>query len=380
MKNFRTGVIGTGFIGVAHVEALRRLGFVDVVAIAAPNSAKEKAEAMGISHYFTDYREMIDTMALDVVHICTPNNTHYEMAIYALQQGVNVVCEKPLSCTVEEAKEMLEVANKNDLVHAVNFHNRFYPMTYEIKEMIKTGTIGNIFTIHGGYIQDWLLYDTDYNWRLQSKESGKTRAVSDIGSHWMDLVQFVTGTKIIEVFAEFKTVHPVRKMPMKPVEAFAKTKFREEDYKDFNIDTEDFAAILLRFSNGAVGSVVVSQVFAGKKNKMNLFIAGSKKSVEWDADDHSNLIIGNREKANEVLTKDPSIVSNTTRGIISYPGGHSEGFPDAFKQNFRQIYNYISDRSKPKEFANFEDGLYQMIVNQSIYESAKLGKWIKIYY
>jgi len=378
MKNFRAGVIGTGFVGVAHVEALRRLGYVNVLSIADNYNAKDKAEQMNIPHHFNDYKEMIDNMDLEVVHICTPNSTHRDMAVYALEHGVNVICEKPLCCNTKEAKDMLEIAKRSDLVHAVNFHNRFYPMTYEMKQMIKSGELGDIFTIHGGYIQDWLLYDTDYNWRLHSSESGKTRVAADLGSHWMDLVQYITGFKIVEVFAEFKTVHPVRKMPNKPLEAFSKTKFNPEDYKPFSIDTEDFAAILLRFDNGTVGSMVVSQVFAGKKNKMNILIAGSKKSVEWDLDNLENLIIGSKDKANEVLTKDISLVSDSTRGLISYPAGHAEGYPDAFKQGFKQIYSYIANRNSIKEFATFEDGLNEMIINKCIYESAKSGTWMKI--
>ena len=378
MKRFRAGVIGTGFVGGVHVEALRRLGYVDVVAISDNCNWMEKAEEMSIPNHFCEYKEMIDEMDLDVVHICTPNNTHKEMALYAFEKGVHVVCEKPLCLSAEEAREMMEAAEKSGLVHAVNFHNRFYPMTREMKAQIQQGALGDVFTIHGEYIQDWLLYQTDYNWRLLSSESGKTRVAADLGSHWMDLVQYITGLQIAEVFAEFRTVYPVRKKPMVEVEAFSQKTFNAEDYQEFPIDTEDFAAVLMRFDNGAVGSMVVSQIFAGKKNKMNVRVAGSKKSLDWDLDTFENLVIGCKDQPNQLTTKDWGLVSPEASKLISYPAGHAEGYPDAFKQGFRQIYEYIADRNKPKEFATFQDGLYEMIINDCLFESARTGKWVPV--
>jgi predicted dehydrogenase len=349
MKQYRAGIIGSGFVGVAHAEALRRLGFVDVIAMADNCNSEEKAAIMHIPNHYCDYRVMIDEMKLDVVHICTPNNTHKEMALYAFENGVHVVCEKPLCCTLDDAHIMYEAAEKSGLVHAVNFNNRFYPMTREMKQMVRKNDLGEIFTIHGGYIQDWLLYDTDYNWRLHSSESGKTRVAADLGSHWMDLVQFITGLEIVEVFAEFKTAYTTRKKPSKPVEAFSKETFKPEDYQSFLIDTEDAAVVLLRFNNGAIGSMIVSQIFAGKKNKLNVLIAGSKKSLEWDLDNLENIIIGSKDRANDILTKDMSLVNKEAAGLISYPAGHAEGYPDAFKQCFKQVYNYIADRNSIKD-------------------------------
>lgn len=378
MRKFRTGVVGTGFVGIAHIEALRRLGNVDVVAIADSNGAKEKAEALGIERYFSSYKEMIDCCGLDAVHICTPNNTHCEMVLYAFDHGVNVICEKPLSLTVEEAQLMLASSREKNLVGAVNYHNRFYPMTHHMRQMIAKGSIGDVVSVHGGYLQDWLMYDTDFNWRLLTEESGKTRAVGDIGSHWLDLGQYVTGMRITEVFAEFKTVHPVRKMPAKPIETFTVTKLTPGDYRDIMMSTEDLAVILCRFENGAIGSAFISQVHAGKKNRITMNVAGLKKSLEWNFERGEELIVGYREKANEVMIKSKDLVEPLTGTLISYPAGHTEGFPDAFKHAFSQIYSYIGDRNKPADFARFEDGLYEMKLCDCIYESAHSGKWVKV--
>lgn len=378
MKKFTAGVIGTGFIGAAHVEALRRMGNVEVVAITETNNPAEKANMLCIDQYFTDYKEMIDKCNLDCIHICTPNDTHLPITKYAMDHGVNVVCEKPMNRDQEEAKQMVEIAKKTGLVGAVNFHNRFYPINHHLRNYIKDGSLGKIMSVHGGYVQDWLLYDTDYNWRLHSKESGKTRAVADIGSHWLDLVQYVTGMKIVEVMAEFSTVYPKRKRPLKPIQTFSKVKLEENNYEEFDIDTEDLAVINCRFENGAIGNAMIHQMFAGKKNKITMFIAGTEQSAEWDSDDSNNVVIGFRDKGNIVLNKDPKLIHDKSYQISSYPGGHVEGFPDAFKQNFINIYKKIENPNAESQFATFEDGMFEMHLCDVIYESAQKRQWIKV--
>jgi len=366
MNRLKVGVIGVGFIGEAHVEALKRVPHVDVVAIVDGVGAKEKAEKLDVPNYFADYREMIKVCKPDCIHICTPNNTHMEISLYAFERGIHVVCEKPMARNAEEAKIMLEAAEKSGLVHAINFHNRYYPATHNLRNMIKDGELGNIYTVHGGYLQDWLLYDTDFNWRIISQNSGKTRAISDIGSHWIDLAEYVIGQKVTEVFAEFKNVFPKRKQ------------ITPEGYNEIDVDTEDLAYIMLRFDGGAIGNAVISTIFAGKRNQTTLSVSGSKISVEWDNEKLSDLYIGCRDEANRILTKDPKQAHADTASIISYPAGHMEGFPDAFKQNFIAIYNAIRGKTPANPFATFADGLHQMEICDKLFESAQTGKWLKL--
>ena len=247
-----------------------------------------------------------------------------------------------------------------------------------LKNIIRDGELGDIFSITGNYTQDWLLFDTDYSWRLSAKESGNTRAVSDIGSHWMDLAEYVTGQKIVAVNADFSTIHAKRKKPRKTVLAFSKETFQEEDYEPVDIDTEDNANILFKFSGGAIGSAFFSQVIAGKSVDINLQIGGYKKSAEWHSMNCNALTIGNRDSFNETIEKGIATVHPETRPLIAYPFGHAEGFPDAFKQSFRSIYDHIADPTGSYEHADFEDGLHEMILCQKIFESNQRQGWVNI--
>lgn len=378
MKIYRMGVVGTGFIGRVHIETVRRLGNVEVVALADTISAKEAAEFLNVPQYFTDYKQMIDTMKLDVLHICTPNNTHFEIAMYAMDHGVNLICEKPMCVSIEEAEALVAKARETGLIAAINFHNRFYPMNNHLKNVIQDGELGDIFSITGSYTQDWLLFKTDYSWRLNSTESGSTRAVADIGSHWMDLAEYVTGQKIVAVNADFSTIHPIRKKPKGHVIAFSKDKFAEEDYEDIAIDTEDSASVMFRFSNGAKGSAFFSQVIAGKSVAIDLLVGGYEKSAEWNSEVCNQLTIGQRDSYNQVMEKGIATVHPNTRPLIAYPFGHLEGFPDAFKQCFANVYNSIDNPEVIREYATFEDGLHEMVLCSKIFESNQKQQWVEI--
>lgn len=379
MKKFRAGVVGTGFIGATHIEALRRLGNVEVVALTETVGAKEKAEQMCVPQYFDDYKKMVDSCNLDTIHICTPNFTHCEMSVYAMERGVNVVCEKPMTCTVEEARQMVEVAKKTGMVNAVNFHNRFFANNKQLHYMVKGGELGEIHSVHGGYIQDWLFYDTDFNWRLLSAQSGKTRAIADIGSHWMDLAEYITGNKIVEVFADFSTVYKKRKRPTVPVETFANSgELKPSEYEEVEIDTEDMASILLRFDNGAIGNAMISQMFAGKRNSITMFISGNKMSAEINNASIESIILGTRGATNHVWSKDAAFASPEVRDYIGVPAGHTEGFPDAIRHAFKAIYSKIADKTLNTDFATFEDGLHSMTLNECLFESAQSQKWVKV--
>lgn len=379
MKKFRTGVVGVGFIGTVHVEQLRRLGNVEVVAITDSQDAEQKAAQLFVPRGYSDYRKMIDEENLDCIHICTPNNTHYEIAMYAMEHGVHVVCEKPMTVTLEEAKTLKETAEKKHLINAMNFNCRFYPMAYQMREMVKSGQVGDIYTVHGGYLQDWLYYDTDYSWRLEPEASGASRAFADIGSHWIDLVEFVTGVKVTAVFADFAIFHKTRKKPLKKIDTYSGMALRPEDYEEVPVQTEDYATVLFHMENGAHACCNISQVYAGRKNQMIVSIGGSKCAMEWDSENSNALWIGNRSTLNGEFVKDPSILAPDTGGVISYPGGHVEGFPDTFKQNFKQIYAKIADpQSDCGDYADFNAGYREMVLCDRIIQSAKEKRWITV--
>ena len=378
MKKFRTGVAGVGFIGAAHIETLRRLGNVEVVAVSDAIDAQKKADVQLVPKGYKDFRNMIDGENLDAIHVCTPNNTHYEIAKYALENGLHVLCEKPLTCTVAEAEELYRLSQSKNTVTAINFMCRFYPMTYQMREMVKSGDVGKVYTVSGNYLQDWLFLNSDYSWRLEPEVSGESRAFADIGSHWLDSVEFITGLKAIEVLADFATFHKTRKKPTRPIDTYSGMALQPEDYEEVLISTEDYAAVLFRFDNGACGCCNISQVFAGRKNQMTVAVAGSKCSMLWDSEDSNDLWIGHRGGPNHLLTKDPSILSTKAASITGYPGGHVEGLPDAFKQLFKNFYQSIANGGAGEDLPTFKDGLREMYLCSKIIESARERRWITL--
>lgn len=379
MEKLRVGVIGIGFIGKAHIEALRRLGYVDVVAISDAFGAKEKAEELFIPKGYDDYKDMIDNENLDVVHICTPNNLHFEMAMYAMEHGLSVMLEKPFTVTLEEAEKLNAYAKEHGIVNGINHSLRMNAQVQQMKAMVRNGEVGKIYAVTGDYLQDWLFLDTDWSWRLEPELSGKTRAFSDIGSHWIDMVEDIIGQRAVEVIAEFEIMHKTRKKPLKNIATFSGMALRPDEYEEKEIKTEDWCSILFRFEDGAIGSVNVSQVTAGRKNLQTIAISGSKCALSWNNEDSQELWVGRRETFNQKAVKDPSILSDEAKAVIGYPGGHVEGFPDTFKANFDKFYQAVKahDTAK-KDFANFDDGVREMYLNDKIYESAQKRAWIKI--
>lgn len=384
MRKIKVGVIGTGFIGPAHIEAMRRLGFIDIVALADINEdvARHKAEMLNIPISYGDYKKLLAQPEIEVVHICTPNNLHFSMTKEAMEAGKHVVCEKPLSMDSKQAAELVKIAKEKNLANAVHFNLRFYPLIQQIREMIKNGDLGTIFAVNGSYQQDWLFYETDYNWRLEPKFSGDSRAVADIGSHWFDAIEFITGIRVERVCADFATFHPVRKKPLKPVETYSGKMLTPEDYEDVKINTEDYATILLNFDNGAHGSLTVNQVAAGRKNRLFFEIYGSKAAVQFNSETPNELWIGRRDRSNELLIRDPSLMYPASREIITFPGGHNEGFPDTSKQLFGKFYRYIAEEGykngKEIQFPTFEAGLRELVICEGVVDSAKKEKWIKL--
>jgi predicted dehydrogenase len=375
------GVAGTGFIGPAHIEGLRRNG-ITVLGLAenTPERARQKAAELGIPRSYGSLEQMLADPDIDVVHLATPNHLHYPHAKAALLAGKHVICEKPLAMSSQESGELVALAAEKNLVNAVNFNIRMYPLVQQAHSMVQGGELGDLFIMQGSYLQDWLLYPTDWNWRLEPDLGGSLRAVGDIGSHWLDLLTFITGLHIEEVYADFKTFHPVRKKPARPLETFTGKILTPEDYIDQPINTEDYATILLHYENGARGVLTVSQVSPGRKNRLFYEINGSKSSLGWDSERPNELWIGHRAAPNQTLIKDPSLLSPEARMTASYPGGHNEGFPDTFKQLYAKVYKYIfdGDFSQVPDFPTFADGHYEMQLAEAIERSAGAKSWVKV--
>ena len=380
-STIKVGIAGTGFIGPAHLEALRR-NHVEVIGLAEATAemAQKKAAELGIPKAYPSYEAMIADPEIKVVHLATPNYLHHAQARAALLAGKHVVCEKPLAMNSKESAELVKLAAEKKLVNAINFNLRFYPLVQQARAMVQNGELGNLFILQGTYLQDWLLYPTDWNWRLQPELGGALRAVADIGSHWFDLLTFITGLKVEEVYADFKTFLPVRKKPAKPVETYTGKILQPSDYVDQPIHTEDYASILLHYENGVRGVLTVSQVCAGRKNRGYFEINGSKQSLAWDSEHPNDLWIGRRDGYNGILMKDPSLLAPEVREFVSYPGGHQEGFPDTFKQLTGKVYRYLQAGNMDAKpgFPTFADGHYEMLMCEAVEHSARDQRWTKL--
>jgi predicted dehydrogenase len=367
----RAGVVGTGFIGVVHVEALRRLG-IEVAGVVGSTPERARAKP-GLPEPYESYEALLDDASVDVVHITTPNYLHHAQVKAALAAGKHVVCEKPLALTTAETAELVRLADESGRVHCTNFNIRFYGQCHAARDAIREGEIGRVFNVHGGYVQDWLLEDTDWNWRLDPVQGGELRAVADIGSHWLDLARFVTGKRVASIFAELATVHEFRRVPTGPVETFSG---RGDDVERVEraMTTEDLAHILLRFDDGARGALVVSQVSAGRKNKIWFEADGTRGALAWDAESHEQIWLGHRDRPNELHWREPGAVSD-------YPSGHPEGFPDTFKQLYRAVYRAIESGGMPDDewaFPTFRDGHEGVLLGEAVAASAREGRWVDV--
>jgi predicted dehydrogenase len=376
----RAGVIGTGFIGPVHMEALRRLG-VRIAAICdTTDRAKAAAEQWGIPEAYGDlqYEKLIASPNVDVVHITSPNRFHCEMALAALKAGKHCICEKPLAMNTKETARIVKTAAAAKTVFAVNYNIRFYPAILQLKKMVERGELGDIIHVNGSYMQDWLFKDTDYNWRLLPQEGGSLRAVADIGTHWMDTVSYILGSKIQWVFTDQETFHKQRKRPLGEVQTFSKAG-ADMQYASYKVQTEDFGFVLLKFENEARANLSVSQVAAGRKNCIRIEIYGSRKSAWWNSESPNTLEFGNRDSANQVAIRNTPGFSEDIAGFTDYPGGHNEGFPDTFKMLFRCIYQNIASGDKgPQLYATAADGHQEVKVCEAILKSHQKKSWQKV--
>jgi predicted dehydrogenase len=377
-------IIGGGFIGPVHVEALRRIG-VDVVGLlgSSPDRARQSAGRLAILRIYRDLDELLSDENVGVVHVASPNKHHFEQARRALESGRHVICEKPLATTFQETLALCTLAAARPAqAAAVNYNVRYYPLCHELRERIASGALGRVFSVTGSYVQDWLLYPDDYNWRVEPDGQTNLRAVADIGTHWMDLAQFVIGSPIRAVCADLATFHPRRRKPVGPSGTFGGSGDHAgpKAAQDVAIVTDDHAAVLLRFDGGARGVFHVSQVTAGRKNRLTLEVAASGGAAFWDSESPDQLWLGSRNGPNHIVERDPALLGPVAASISHYPGGHAEGFADTFKQLFLAVYGWIVDHdaSGPHTYPTFADGHHEVCLCEAIATSAATGAWVTV--
>lgn len=363
MVGLKAAVLGTGFMGRVHLEGLRRLGNVEALSVASRDEAAVRA--------------VLADPSITAVHVCTPNSSHVSLAKAALEAGKHVLCEKPLAISSAEAATLVALANARGLRNATCHNLRYYPMVQHMRRMREAGELGEILVAQGTYSQDWLLYDTDYNWRVGGAD-GPSSAMADIGSHWCDMLEHVSGLRITEVCADLQTFHKTRKRPKGQIETFAGKLDRPEDYDEVPIAVEDFGAVMFRMGDRARGAFTASQVSAGNKNRLSIEIYGSKASVSWNQERPDELWIGHRNSPNQIIVKDPSLLQPGAQSYADLPGGHSEGYDDTFKQVFRRFYASITDPAAASEYPQFADGLRQLKILEAELASTKSRSWVGV--
>jgi predicted dehydrogenase len=374
-------VVGTGFIGPVHVEALRRAGVrVAGIVASSPEKSLRVAGQLGLPRGYAALDEVLADDAVHAVHLATPNRLHFEQAAAVLRAGKHVLCEKPLALNSREAAELVRLADASRCAAGVAYNIRFYPLCHEAAERVRHESFGETLHVTGCYVQDWLLKETDFNWRVLAADGGELRAMADIGTHWLDLVQFITGRQVVAVCADLQTVHGRRRRPQGGVQTFSGPQAAPALSESIPITTDDAGCVMLRFDNGARGCLWVSQTTAGRKNCLRWEIAGSSQALAWNSEQPNSLWIGHRDRSNEILTRDPALLSSSAAAIANYPGGHNEGFPDTFKQLFRAFYGYIraGDFSAPRPFPTFEDGCREILLCEAVLRSHRERCWVEV--
>jgi predicted dehydrogenase len=377
----RAGIVGTGWMAAVHTEALRRIG-VEVVGMvgSSPERTRSKANPLLPAPY-DSLDELLAVADLDAVHVTSPNDVHADQSRAAIAAGKHVICEKPLGVDATETAELVRLAADAGVVNAVCFNARYYPHNQHAAALVKAGHIGRPRLISGQYLQDWLLLDTDWNWRLDAARQGSLRAVADIGSHWLDLVQFVSGQRVTEVFADLHTFITERRRPAGEVETFAAARVDAEVPRVREpMESDDAAGLLLRFDGGARGVCTISQVSAGRRNRLAWEIDGDESALAWATDDPDHLWIGHRGRPNEIVEKDPALLTPEGVAATAFPGGHVEGYPDTFRAMLTAVYADIATGapSDPPRYPTFADGHDIMAVCDAIAESARTESWVKV--
>jgi predicted dehydrogenase len=385
MKKIGMGLIGPGFVAAHHIDAVRRLGDVDVVAIAGSSqqSAEKKAKEYKVDRAYGDYEALIADPDIEVIHNTTPNYLHLPVTLAALAAGKHVISDKPLAMNSVEGKTLRDAAVKAKVAHVVTFNYRGNPLVQQARGMIARGETGDVSFVHGHYLQDWMTDPNVYSWRSDPAKGGTSSALGDIGSHWCDLAEHVSGLKIDSVLADLTTVIPVRYSAGGSAEAFSTKKTGERT--PVTVHSEDLASVLLRFENGTKGSFSVGQILPGHKNDVVLEVNGRSSSLKWKQEQQNELWIGYHNKPNEVMAKDPSLVSPEVLPYIHLPGGHQESWADAFRNLMRDAYGWISEggvpEAKPAMLPTFNDGYRSTCLVEAMLRSHAAGSvWQKVEY
>lgn len=379
----KVAVIGTGYIGAVHVEQLLRIPGAAIVGLTDKNKelARETARRLNISKVYDSAEEVLADREITVVHNCTPNNLHFDFNKRAILAGKHVLSEKPLALTAAEAAELTGLAEKRGVITGVNFCYRYYPVVQEAAARVARGDIGTVFNIMGCYLQDWLLYPTDYSWRLDPAMAGASNIIGDLGSHWCDLAQFISGLKITEVMAELRTILPVRKRP-KNRAALTFSGAAAIEYEDVKIPLDEYGAMLLRFENGVTGTFTTSQLAAGRKCNIDIQVYGSKGSLAWNHERSAELWFGHRNEPNQIFFESPSLQCESTRRYAKLPSGHPMGYFDAVCNLFSDFYRDIELKAggkKPESrHPDFAAGYLEMRVLEAAIQSRKSGTWAKV--
>jgi predicted dehydrogenase len=380
MKQWNAAVIGAGFIGRVHLEAIRRLGHIQISALADPevDKARQLGAEFSVARVEADFRGILEDRSIDAVHVCAPNHLHFPIAKAALAAGKHVICEKPLATSVEEARGLVETAARTGVRNCLCHNLRYYPVVQQMRRLCEAGELGEILVVQGTYSQDWLAEDTDWNWRVLTAAGGPSRCMADIGSHWFDMAEHVTGCRVSALCTDLQTFHRTRKRPKPAMETFAGKLLQPDDYEVVPIDTEDFGAVIFRMGDRTRGSMTASQVSRGRKNRLNIEIYGSKSSVAWDQERPDELWMGYRNTNNQILVKDPSLLRDGARSYADLPGGHSEGYDDTFKQVFRRFYASLENVQSEPEYPQFWDGLRQLSLVEAELESSRTHGWVEV--
>lgn len=372
-------IAGLGFVGRAHLDALRRLGIpVRGILGSTPDRSKAASDAFRLDRAYSSLNELAVDDSVHVVHLCTPNHLHFQEASQLLRAGKHVLCEKPLALDSRESSTLVALLKETNRVGGVAYNLRYYPLLQEARSLIRKGAIGQVKLVHGSFLQDWLLFPTDWNWRLEAKLGGELRAVSDIGTHWLDLAQWLADSKVSDLCADLHTVLPSRRRPKGRIESFQKASSTETE--EVMITTDDYGSVLLHFENEARGVMSVSQVSAGRKARLWIEVDGSAGSLAFNSESPNDLWIGRRDRPCELFPKDPALQTPESRGYAAYPAGHAEGYPDTFVQLFKDFYDYLAkaDFKAPRTFPTFATGHDELVLCEAISESAHKKAWVSV--
>lgn len=375
MEGLRSAVAGTGFIGRVHARSARLAGARLVgVSASTPASAQQAAADLGAEHAFASSDEMVEADGIDVVHICTPNHLHEPLTLKALAAGKHVVCEKPVALDGAGAARIAEAAVAAGKVVAVPFVYRFHPTVREARARIAAGELGPLRLLHGSYQQDWLLSPDDDNWRVDAALGGPSRAFADIGSHWCDLVEFVSGSRITRLHARALTAHPERVATA--ARTFSGADAQAGGGQRRPVDTEDAVMVLFDTDQGGVGSLVVSQISPGRKNRLWFELDGDRAAVVFNQEHPESLWLGQRDHS-MVLPRDPAHLSPDAARLATLPAGHGQGYHDCFDLFVADAYAAIHGAA-PDGLPLIGDGVRAARLTDAVLASARSHSWTEV--